>query len=284
MVFMRKLKSVYINGAYLMRRYLKEGFTYRAAALAYTTLLAIVPITILSFSILSLFPIFNGMAAKLRDIILSNFVATSADKISFHLDLFLQHSQELSWSNIVFLAVIGLLMIYDINRAFCQVWKNKTHVSASLSFLIYFIFLLLSPLVFGGVMVFGTFVLRLTLIKDLIFPESHQTILLFLRHGLVLVVFTFFNWVLPFTRVKFRHALLGGFIATVLFDSAKWVFAGYLNHFSSYQLVYGALAILPIFLVWLYVSWTIILLSALITQLVACGIPQQERDKLDKML
>ena len=64
---MRKLKAIYINVAHLADRYFREGFTYRAASLAYTTLLAIVPLTMLTFAILSWFPFFNGVAAQLQN-------------------------------------------------------------------------------------------------------------------------------------------------------------------------------------------------------------------------
>lgn len=277
---MAKLKSIYLNVAHLADRYFREGFTYRAASLAYTTLLAIVPLTMLTFAILSWFPFFNGIAAQLQNLLLQNFVASSAEIISQHLDHFLRNINALSWYNILFLAFIGLLMIYNINRAFRQVWRSQPQLNMPISIAIYFVFLLVSPVVLGGVIVLGTFALRLLAVNNLFLHFLQKELLALMRQSLVLVVFTLFNWILPFCRVKFRHALFGGFIATVLFESAKWGFVTYLDHFSDYRLVYGALAILPVFLVWLYVSWTIILLSALITNLIAHGVPKYVEKRL----
>lgn len=270
---MQKLKAIYWAVAHLANRYFREGFTYRAASLAYTTLLAIVPLTMLTFAILSWFPFFNGIAEQLQNLILQNFVASSAELISQHLSHFLKNINALSWYNILFLALVGLLMIYNINRAFRQVWRSQPQLNMPISIAIYFIFLLASPVVLGGVIVLGTFALRLFALNNMFLHFFQKEILALMRQSLVLIVFTLFNWILPFCRVKFRHALLGGLIATVLFESAKWAFVAYLNHFSDYHLVYGAVAFLPVFLVWLYVSWTIILLSALITNLIAHGLP-----------
>lgn len=78
------------------------------------------------------------------------------------------------------------------------------------------------------------------------------------------LVFTLFNWLLPSCRVKLRYALVGGIMTAVLFEGVKVVFSLYFRYFPTYRLIYGAFAAIPIFLIWIYVSWIIILLGALV--------------------
>lgn len=259
---------------YLRRRFIDEGFTYRAASLAYTTLLGLVPLTIIGFEILSLFPIFKGVGEQLQAIILNNFVAAAAATISVHLEIFLDHASALSWANLIILVVVGLLMMYNVNQAFNAVWRVRRRIYLSFSFVIYLLVLLLTPIVLGLLLILGTVAVKYShLAAWLNLPIVQLPLLFVLRFVLVFATFTILNWVLPSCKVAFRHAAYGGLITTVLFEIAKAGFGFYLDHFPTYRLIYGALATVPIFFVWLYVAWIIILLSALITEFIAHGLP-----------
>ncbi len=251
-----------------------KGLSYRAAFLAYATLLAIVPLLIISIRVMAFFPIFDGIDTQLQSLIVNNFVAQSANTISAHLQLFISHIHKLSTINLVFLVLIDILMIYNINQAFNAIWEKTHHVYLSLSFLIYFLVLLLSPLLFGGVLVLASLVYKLSYVQALFNTPFISTIV---PYFISLMTFTLFNWILPWCRVGLRAAFYGGLITTVIFESAKAGFAFYLSHASTYRLVYGAMAVLPLFLIWLYVSWLIILLGALITKTIKTGIPTQEQ-------
>ncbi len=263
-----------VNGAvYLCHRYFHEGFSYRAASLAYATLLAMVPLMMIGFRILSIFPFFQGVGIQLQKIILSNFVASSAEVISKHLDDFLKNIGELSTVNIIFLVLVALLMIYNINAAFNSVWHAKRRLHFSFSFLIFLVVLLVSPIVLGGVLVLGSFFTKLPYFNQFgAIAYVQKPIFFILPHVLIFLTFTLFNWVLPSCRVRLSHAAVGGLITTVIFELAKFGFTVYISHVPTYRLLYGTMATVPIFLVWLYVSWMIILLGALITNLVAVGI------------
>lgn len=267
------IKKLLLLLLYLYRRYQQEGCNYRAASLAYTTLLSLVPLIIVGFTILSWIPAFHGVGERIQSVILENLVATSANVIGKYLTDFTSHVSRLSVSNLIFLIVIVLLMIYNINRAFSAIWHSTPRFHFSLSFLIYFVILFLSPILLGGVVVFGTFLIKLPFIQhllDLIYLK--RPLFFSLPYVLIFVTFTLFNWILPSCKVKLWHAMVGGGVTTVLFELAKYAFSLYLTHFSTYRLLYGALATIPIFLVWLYFSWTIILLGAVITNIMSTGI------------
>ncbi len=124
---------------YVYRRYVGEGCTYRAASLAYTTLLSLVPLTIVVFTILSFIPIFHGVGERMQSFVLQNLVAASANVISKYINDFVLHVSRLSISNMIFLSVVALLMIYNINQAFSAIWPTKPRIHLSLSVLIYII-------------------------------------------------------------------------------------------------------------------------------------------------
>jgi membrane protein len=266
---------------YLFLRTFQEGFSDRAASLAYTTLLAIVPILFVIFKLLSFFPIFEGVWDQLQNFIVKNFVAATAHVVSQHLHDFIKNVQNLPNSSILFLLVLDLFMLYSIHAVFRDIWHGKSTRHMSLFFLLYLVILFLSPFAFGLLLISASFLYKLAFISKLVTtPYIHQSLLILLPYLLTLITFTIFNWILPAARVRFIHAFIGGLITTIIFEIAKYVFTLYLSHFSTYRLVYGALAILPIFLVWLYVSWLIILLGAMITNLIAVGIPKRWQTKL----
>ena len=259
--------------AYFYHRFVGDGLTTRAAALAYTTLLSLVPLMIIGFSILSLFPRFESLGQEIQKFILSNFVAASANVIASHLDLFLKNIGQLSIFNLIFLAIIAILMMYNINRAFNAVWHAEHHFRFTISFLVYSLVLLASPLVLGGVLVLGTFLIKIPFINNIIAtPYVYKPVFFLLPYVLTFLTFTVFNWVLPSCKVRLSHAAAGGLFSMVLFELAKYGFTVYLTNFSTYRLLYGALATIPLFLIWLYASWTIILLGTLMTNVIAKGI------------
>ena len=81
--------------------------------------------------------------------------------------------------------------------------------------------------------------------------------------------FTLIYALVPARRVPFKIALFGGLLAASAFEAAKYGFHFYITHFPTYQVVYGALAVLPLFLLWIYVSWFIVLVGAAVTATLA---------------
>jgi len=252
----------------LYNRFFDNHCPSRAAALAYTTLLSIIPLMLFTFYVLSFVPQLRGTEQQIEHFVLNNFVASSASVISKQLQVFATHIQVLSWTNITSLGMISVLLIYNMVSAVNEVWQVKMHMSLALSFLLYLLFILLVPLVFGLLLLLTSYLTSLPFL-------SHATQWPFLKKPAALLfpfliewfVFAIFNALLPSTRVRFRYACVAGFITMVLFESAKIGFVQYLTYFPTYRLVYGALAIIPIFLVWIYVSWLIILLGVLICHL-----------------
>lgn len=239
-----------------------------AASLAYTTLLSIVPFMLFTLYILSFFPQLLVAGEQAEQFILNNFVASSASVIADQLKIFETHMSELSWTNNISLGVISVLLIYNMVSAVNHVWHVKMRLSLALSFTLYFIFILLAPLLFGVLLITTSYLTSLPFLSSASYLPFLKTPLLLIFPLLIeWIVFSIFNWVLPSTTVRFRYACFAGFVTMILFELAKFGFVQYLHYFPTYRLLYGALATIPIFLVWIYVSWLVILLGVLICHL-----------------
>lgn len=250
---------------HLYDRFFDDNCSSFAASLAYSTLLSLVPLLMVSFYVLSFFPVFKGVGHSLQEFILSNFVAGSANVISIHLNDFLKQIRVLSWTNIVALLIASVLMIYNMVHAFNMIWRVKLERHFALSFLIYLGILLATPIVFGALMLGSSYLATLPVISDVKSLNAvSKPVLFILPYTAALVTFTFFNWVLPSTKVPLRYAFVAGMVTTVFFECAKYFFTLYLSLFPTYRIIYGALATIPIFFIWIYVTWVIILLGALI--------------------
>ena len=269
-----KVKRFFLIIGYCYNRFRKDGCVHRAAALAYATLLSLVPLMMVSFSVLSLFPIFKGAGEKIQDFILKNFVADSADIIADHLQVFLHQLTTLSPITIGFLMLASILMIFNMVRAFNAIWHVKMERHFALSFVFYLVVLLIAPLLFGLLLVVSSYLGSLSIIAGTgTFEYIEKPLLKLLPYLSAFLTFTFFNWILPSCKVRLTNAAIAGAITAVFFELAKYCFALYLSHFPTYRVLYGALATIPIFLVWMYVSWVIILFGALVCHLISQGLP-----------
>ncbi|MCH9769447.1 MAG: YihY family inner membrane protein [Gammaproteobacteria bacterium] len=269
-------KKIKLGVRYTYDRFFEDRCFIHAAALSYASLLSLVPLMLVSFFVLSWVPALRAMGHVLQDFVIRNFVADSAHQISQQLLIFLQQMQKLSLANILFLVLVCVIMIYNMVTAFNEIWHVKLERHLALSFIIYLVVLLLTPLLFGLLLAVTSYVTSLPFIMQFKAVEFIKTpTLIILPYVVAFVVFTFFNWVLPSCRVKFRYAALTGLLTTICFEIAKRLFVWYVQYVPTYKLIYGALAVIPIFLIWLYVCWSIILLGALFCHIVSTGLPEE---------
>ncbi len=260
---------------YIGQRFFADDCANRTPSLAYTALLSLVPVMMMSFWILSLFPIFAGTEQALQNFVLTNFVADSATVIAKHLNYFLEQISVLSWTNLMFLTVIGTLMIFDMVRAFNGIWHVKVTGNFALSFFFYVIAVLFTPILLGVLVVVSSHLASVPYIAQIIHISFWEVILLYaLPYLVAFVTFTFFNWALPSCTVPLRNAAMAGFVTTFLFECAKYAFTFYLSYLSPYKLIYGALATIPIFLLWIYLTWVVILVGAVVCNVLTNGIPK----------
>lgn len=258
---------------YVYRRFFNDGCPHLAASLAYTTLLSFVPFLMVGYVVLATFPIFSGVAQTIQNFIIANFVATSAEVLTKEISNFTSHIAELTWFNVIGLGCVALLMIYNIMIAFNAIWRIKIqHQHIVISSLIYTIVLVLFPFLVGMLMLMSSYIATLPLIsevKGVLFIE--KPIFIIFPYLAAFLLFTLSNWILPSCKVRFWHAVIAGFVTTILFELAKFGFSVYLSYIPVYRVIYGALAIIPVFLIWMYVSWSIILWGVVVCNTLSLG-------------
>lgn len=259
----------------LYDRFLDRSCTSKAANLAYTTLLTIVPFMLVTFYVLSFFPSLQNAGKQIEGFILNNFVASSASLIQKELQIFLRYSVALSWASILSLGLVSVLLIYNMVAAVNDIWEVKFHWSFALSSLFYFFLLLISPIIFGVLLLFSSYLSSLPVLYHLVQIDIvRKPFMSIFPFFIEWMTFSVFNWLMPSCRVKIVYACMSGLLTTILFELAKLGFVKYLHVFPTYRLIYGALATIPIFLVWLYVSWLLILFGTLVCHLLQTKIDQ----------
>jgi membrane protein len=262
------MKKIWKWILYFVERFWEDNCLTHATTLAYTTLLTFVPLLMVFFWILSFFPVFSGVVQGIRQFIIDNFIADSAAAVSKYVVEFLKQIQVMTWTNVISLFLASALMMYNVVRSVNEIWRVKLHGYAAFSFLIYFVILIVTPLVLGALFLISSYLVSLPIIGYAKWTPPYQKYAFtLLSYLFTLSFFTFFNWKVPSCKVHWRAAVLGGFVTAVLFELAKKGFTLYLSYFPTYQLIYGALATIPILLVWLYIAWVIILLGVLITEI-----------------
>ena len=246
---------------------LSQGHYFReASALSFSTVLALVPLFAVVFSALSLFPIFQTWSGAIQEFIYQNFVPQLGDQIRHYIDEFNANTGQLTVWGLVFLLVTALTLLATVEDAFNDIWHVEKGRSIGHRILVYWAMLTLGPILIAASLSLSSYMWSLAHFTDPDIVSSLKgSLLSYLPILLELAAFVLLYFSVPNCEVRFGHALIGGLVAAVFFELAKFGFGQYLSHVKSYQLIYGALALLPVFLIWIYLSWLVVLIGAYIT-------------------
>lgn len=234
-----------------------------AGALSYTSLLALVPLMAVMFGVISAFPVFDHWGEEIESYIFSNFVPTAGDQIRENLQEFVDRTAGLTGAGTVFLIATAILLMATIEKSLNRIWRVRSQRRPASRLVTYWAALTLGPLLMGASLVLTSYLAAVPLLAPEAVQGYLQQIMLNLTPFLVsLVGFTLVFLIVPNRRVRWHHALAGAFISAVLFELAKRGFVLYVTNFPTYERLYGALATIPLFLVWIYLSWVVVLLGA----------------------
>jgi len=247
---------------FLIERFLEDRGPNSAAALTYTTLFAVVPMMTVTFAMLAAIPAFQGVGEQVQDFVFRNFVPASGVQVQEYLKGFSAQARELTWVGVGLLMVTALLMLMTIEKAFNTIWRIRQPRRGMSSFLLYWAILSLGPLLLGAGFALTTYITSLAIISGPYALAGTRLLLGFTPLLFSVAAFILLYAAVPNTRVPVRHAVLGGLFTAVLFEAAKALFGLYVRFFPGYQLIYGAFAAVPLFLLWIYLSWLIVLFGA----------------------
>jgi membrane protein len=229
-----------------------------AASLGYTSLLAMVPLLAVIFGIITAFPVFNEVSAKLQEFIFANIMPAAGEQIQPYLETFLSSVRGLTLPGTITLIVTALLLMFRIEVALNRIWRVENPRTLTNRIVMYWAVLTLGPMLIGAAIALSAQKILMTLGLDNGVDPGLQRVGIFFLYW---AVFTLFFILVPNRRVKFRDALAGAFLSAVLFELAKVGFVAYVSN-ANYSKIYGALATIPIFLFWLYIVWALVLFGA----------------------
>ncbi|WP_323844897.1 YihY family inner membrane protein [Microbulbifer magnicolonia] len=237
-----------------------------AAALTYMTLFAIVPLVTVSYAMLSLFPDFAGLESRLQEQIFSHFVPESGREVQEYISNFSAQAQRLTGVGIAILLVTAGIMLRNIEDTFNSIWDIPRGRSGVSSFLLYWAILSLGPILLGAGLAATTYLIS----QKMFLPEGDTLgvlpiVLRVLPLVFTAIAFTLLFIAVPNCRVPMRYGLVGGVITAFAFELAKNLF-GVMVARSSVQAIYGAFAFVPLFLIWIYLTWIIVLAGCVLVR------------------
>jgi membrane protein len=233
-----------------------------AKSLTFTSLFAVVPLLTLMLSLFTLFPSFQDLGTSIQELLLKHLLPSSGQELEAYIEEFTAQAHKLTWLGAVLLFVTGVLMLRSIESCFNRIWGVPEMRKGVLSFVLYWLATSLGPLLLGVGLVLSSYLSSLSLFER--FSElsgmigARSAVLEFFPAVLAVGAFTLLYMTVPNCGVKARDALVGAAVVVLILHLVKWVFTLSITT-ASYQLVYGTFAALPIFLLWLYVCWTVIL-------------------------
>lgn len=250
---------------FIGNRFFAERLSDAATSLTFTTLLSLVPLLTVALSIIAHFPSFGPLMENMRAFIVNNLVPEAASRVlTDWVPRFAQNAARMTALGLSFLAIISLLLMATIESTFNAIWRVRKQRPLWLRALIYPTVLLLGPVLVGAGVSVTTYLLSAsdTLLEPL--PFLSTLAWWAVPAGMTVTGFTLSYWLVPYRYVPISHAFIGGLVAGVLFQILSHGLSFYLTYFSTYNVIYGAFASIPIFLLWLYSAWHIAIAGALV--------------------
>ena len=250
-------------GVYALMRFQSDGCQQRAASLTFTSLLAMVPLLAVSFAIFAAFPAYDSLKGKVQDFLFEQFVPSVGSEVQNYLEQFTAQTGQLTAVGIIFLAVSAVMLLLTISTTFNTIWRVKQTRGLISRMLVFWAVLTLTPMLFGASLSLSSYLFayaRASGVESVTGNLSNFAFILpFLLQTAGLAILYL---VMPNYPVRRRDAFMAGLIAGILLDLLKRGFGLYITYFPTYETIYGAMATVPIFLLWMYVSWMVVLLGA----------------------
>jgi len=249
----------------LRLRFREDRLGLTASSLTFTTLIALVPLLTVMLAVFSAFPMFSNFRISLEKYFLQMLVPDAIAKpVLGALTQFAAKAARLGSVGLVALLFTALALVLTIDRALNAIWRVRTPRPIAQRILVYWAAVTLGPLALGISLSLTSYAVSASsgLVGDL--PVSLSLVLGVLQFGVLAAAMAGLFHYVPNTAVMWRHAFAGGLFVAVGFEIAKRALAWYVKSVPIYSTVYGAFATVPIFLVWLYLGWVIVLLGAVI--------------------
>lgn len=253
-------------GKFVFHRFVEDRGWRMAAGLSYASLLAIVPLMAVAFSMLAAFPVFENVRDQFQDAVFANLLPQSAVTMRAYFDKFIGNTASLSAVGVIALALTSVLLLGAIEADMNILFRVKRARPLASRLLVFWAMITLGPLLLGASFSLSTYLFAATEWMGLDILNGPLGFVTRLVPTLIIIVLLIlFYFTVPNRQVQVLSAVAGGVMAGVLFALLRRGFGWYVATFPTYQNIYGALSVIPIFLIWMYLSWTIVLMGAVMT-------------------
>jgi membrane protein len=267
----RRLSATLTFSRYVLHRFNRDGCFAASGALSYTTLVSLIPLGVVGLGILSAFPNFASARERILAVLFANFVPTISKEAAWWFQYFAGSAAQATAIGIIGIAGTGVLLLVTVEDQLNMLWRVMTPRPWSQRVLAYWTLITLGPLLIGVSItmstVLDTAARRAGIDTEVLtqftagWPHVLARLIPFLFE---LIACTLLYCLIPNCAVRWRDGLAGATVAAVALEILKIGFSIYIGAMSYYQTVYGALAGIPIFLLWMYVSWNAVLLGAVV--------------------
>lgn len=248
---------------FLARRFIDDNCLQVAGALAYTTLFALVPVLMAVLGVLTAFPVFGEWRQQITAFVFDNFMPAAGMAVQGYFTQFVDSASKATLIGIAVLLFSAISLMLSIEDAFNRIWRVPKSRAVALRLVVHWLVLMFGPLLLVAGLALSSWIATMPLVAradESLGLKAHLI-------GVLPFLIEFFGLtacycLIPNCRVRLRDAAIGGLVAALLFEAAKRGFTAYVSDGSSYSQIYGALAIIPIFILWIYLSWLLVLLGA----------------------
>ena len=259
--------AAFLRAAY--DRFIEDHCLQVAGSLTYTTLLSLVPLITVALALITAFPVFGQFTSGVDDWLTENVLPEQiANAITGYLEQFAGAAARLTAVGIVVLGATSLLTMLTVDQSLNQIFRVFRERSIPQRLLMYWAVLTLGPILMGLSITMTSYLVSQSLGYAKGVPFVGELLLRVVPVLLTSLAFTMLYLWVPNRRVRLSHAVIGGLVAGILFELMKRGFGFYITRFPTYTAIYGAFAAAPIFLIWLYLSWLVVLMGAVVTALI----------------
>ncbi|MEO7743293.1 MAG: YihY family inner membrane protein [Usitatibacter sp.] len=250
---------------FVLKRWTEDRCPQIAGSLTFTTLLALVPVFAIAVALLSRLPFFEDVMVQIKVFLLLNLAPEIAGKIiTVYMVQFRHNAGRLTTIGVVFLFITAVALMFTVDRSLNGIWRVRNARPLWISMMSYLVLLTIGPALIAVSVSITTYLLALSTSVD-VPRQAHSVLLQAVPASVSAIAFFLLYRLVPNRRVSWKHAAAGGIMAAVAFELAKEIFAFYMTHAPAYSVVYGTFAAVPFFLLWIYLSWLVVLFGAELT-------------------
>ncbi len=250
---------------HILRRFHDDKSLQLASSLTFTTLLSLIPLVTIALTLISAYPVFASLAEQLQLFVLQNLLPEMSGKIiSRYVEQFSERAGRLTAIGTLLLGVTAFTLMFTIERAFNSIWRVTRPRPLAQRVIMYWAGLTLGPILIGASLSITSYLVSISLGVARQIPFAAEALLRVVPVALTILAFSLMYFLVPNRQMRPRDAVIGGIAAGLLFELMKRGFALYVIKVPTYAMVYGAFASIPIFLIWIYLSWLVIVLGAII--------------------